>query len=63
MIDEYKTLDNYLAEAVNTACRAINRLYLHKIYKKTYYELLTSNKPKVYFFQVFGYKCFILNKK
>ena len=50
MIDEYKTLDNYLAKAVNTACRAINHLYLHKIYKKTYYELLSGNKPKVDFF-------------
>ena len=30
MLDEYKTPTNYLVEAVNTACRAINRLYLHK---------------------------------
>jgi len=55
--------DNFYAEAVNTVCHAINRLYLHKIYKKTAYELLTSNKPKVDYFQVFGCKCFILNKK
>jgi transposase InsO family protein len=44
MLDEYKTLDNYWAEAVNTACHAINLLYLHKIYKKTSYELLVGNK-------------------
>jgi transposase InsO family protein len=25
MLDEYKTLDNYWAEAINTACHAINR--------------------------------------
>jgi hypothetical protein len=42
MLDEYKTPDNFWAEAVNTACHAINRLYLHKIYKKTAYELLTD---------------------
>jgi hypothetical protein len=31
--------------------------------KKTAYELLTSKKPKVDYFRVFGCKCFILNKK
>jgi transposase InsO family protein len=30
MLDEYKTPDNFWAKAVNTACHAINRLYLHK---------------------------------
>jgi transposase InsO family protein len=63
MLDEYKAPDNFWAEAVHTACHAINRLYLHKIYKKTAYELLTGNKPKVDYFRVFGCKCFILNKK
>jgi hypothetical protein len=63
MLDEYQTPDNFWAEAVNTVCHAINRLYLHKIYKKTAYELLTGNKPKVDYFRVFGCKCFILNKK
>jgi hypothetical protein len=63
MLDEYKTPDNYWAEAINTACHAINRLYLHKYYKKTSYELLTGNKPKVSYFRVFMCKCFILNKK
>ena len=43
MLDEYKTSDQFWAEAVNTACHAINRLYLHKILKKTVYELLTGN--------------------
>jgi transposase InsO family protein len=27
MLDEYKTSDQFWAEAVNTACHAINRLY------------------------------------
>jgi hypothetical protein len=48
---------------VNTACHAINRLYLHRLLKKTSYELLTSNKPNVSYFRVFGSKCYILVKK
>jgi hypothetical protein len=48
---------------VNTACHAINRLYLHRLLKTTSYELLTSNKPNVSYFCVFGSKCYILVKK
>jgi transposase InsO family protein len=29
MLDEYKTLDRFWAETINTACYSINRLYLH----------------------------------
>src|SRR6266508_2901519 len=61
MFDE--TSDQAWAEAVNTACHAINWFYLHKIMKKTAYVLLTGNKPKVHYFRDFGSKCFILNKK
>jgi hypothetical protein len=63
MLDEYKTSDRFWAEAVNTACYAINRLYLHRILKKTSYELLTGKKPNVSYFKVFGSKCFILVKR
>jgi hypothetical protein len=35
MLDEYKTPDRFWAEAINTACYSINRLYLHRILKKT----------------------------
>jgi hypothetical protein len=63
MLDEYKTSDWFWAEAINTACYAINRLYLHQILKKTSYELLTSKKPNVSYFRVFGSKCFILVKR
>jgi hypothetical protein len=48
---------------VNTACHAINRLYLHCLLKKTSYELLTGNKPNISYFRVFGSKCYILVKK
>src|SRR6187551_29684 len=63
MLDEYKTPDNFWAEAVSTACHATNRLYLQKYLNKTPYEILTGNKPKVHYFRVFGCKCYILNKK
>jgi hypothetical protein len=63
MLDDYKTSDSFLAEAINTACHAINRLYLHKLRHKTAYELLTDKKPNMSYFRVFGCKCFILNMK
>jgi hypothetical protein len=58
MLDEYKTLDRFWSEAIN-----INRLYLHRILKKTSYELLTGKKPNDSYFRVFGSKCFILVKR
>jgi hypothetical protein len=63
MLDEYKTPDRFWAKAINTACYSINRLYLHRILKKTSYELLTDKKPNVSYFRVFGSKCFILVKR
>jgi hypothetical protein len=63
MLDEYKTPVRFWAEAINTARYSINRLYLHRILKKTSYELLTGKKPNVSYFRVFGSKCFILVKR
>jgi hypothetical protein len=63
MLGEFKTPERFWSEAVNTACHAINRLYLHCLLKKTSYELLTGNKPNVSYFRVFGSKCYILVKK
>jgi transposase InsO family protein len=63
IIDEYKTPDRFWAEAINTACYSINRLYLHRIIKKTSYVLLTGKKSNVYYFRIFGSKCFILIKR
>jgi reverse gyrase len=45
MLEEYKTLDQFWAEAINTTCYSINRLYLHRILKKISYELLTGKRP------------------
>jgi hypothetical protein len=62
ILDEYNTSDWFWAEAINTACNVTNRLYLHKLLKKTSYELLTDNKPNVSYFRVFESKCYILQK-
>jgi transposase InsO family protein len=63
MLDEYKTPDRFWAKTINTACYSINRLYLHRILKKTSYELLIGKKLNVSYFRVFGSKCFILVKR
>jgi hypothetical protein len=63
MLDEYKTPDRFWAEAINTTCYSINQLYLHRILKKTSYELLNGKKPNVSYFRVFESKCFILVKR
>jgi transposase InsO family protein len=63
MLGEYKMPEQFWLEAVNTACHAINQLYLHCLLKKTSYKLLTGNKPNVSYFRVFGRKCYILFKK
>jgi transposase InsO family protein len=59
MLGEFKTPERFWSEAVNTACHAINWVYLHRLLKKTSYELLTGYS----YFRVFGSKCYILVKK
>jgi hypothetical protein len=63
MLDEYKTSDRFWAKAINTTCHATNRLYLHKLLKKTSYDLLTGNKQNVSYFRVFKSKCYVLQKR
>jgi hypothetical protein len=60
MFDEYMTSDRFWAEAINTACHAVNWLYLHRLLKEMPYELLTGNKPNVSYFRVFGSKGYVL---
>jgi hypothetical protein len=60
MLGEYKMLERFWSEAVNMACQTINQLYLHRLLKKTIYELLTGNKLNVSYFSVSGSKCYIL---
>jgi hypothetical protein len=62
MLAEFKSLYNFWAKAINTACHATNRLYLCKGLNKTPNEILTGNKPNIKYFRVFGCKCFYLKK-
>jgi hypothetical protein len=54
MLGEHKLPEWFWLESMNTACHAINRLYLHHRLKKTTYELLTGNKPNVSYFVYLG---------
>jgi hypothetical protein len=63
MLEEYTTSERFWSEVVNTACHAINHLYLHRLLKKMTYELLTSNKPNVFDFRAFGSKYYVLVKR
>jgi hypothetical protein len=63
MLDEYKTPDRFWAEAINTGCYSINRLYLHRILKKTSYELLTGKKPNVHILESLGANALFLLKE
>jgi transposase InsO family protein len=62
MLSEYNVSDTFWAEAINTACHGSNRLYCHRLLKKTSYELLIGRKPNISYFWVFGCKCYILKK-
>nr|KAJ0205187.1 hypothetical protein LSAT_V11C500233880 [Lactuca sativa] len=54
---------SFWAEAVNTACFTQNRSLIHRIHKKTPYEMLKDRKPDVSYFHVFGCICYILNQR
>nr|KAJ0216892.1 hypothetical protein LSAT_V11C300128750 [Lactuca sativa] len=56
-------LMSFWAEAVNTTCFTQNRSLIHRIHKKTPYEMLKDRKPDVSFFHVFGCLCYILNQR
>jgi hypothetical protein len=62
MLSEYNVSDIFWAEAINTACHALNKLYYHRLLKKTTYELLIGRKSNISYFWVFRYKCYILKK-
>jgi reverse gyrase len=63
MLDEYKTPDRFWAEAINIACYSINRLYLHRILKKTSYELLTGKRPMFHILESLGVNALFLLKE
>jgi transposase InsO family protein len=54
MLDEYKTPDRFWAEAINTACYSINRLYLHRILKKISYDSSLVKSPMFLILEFLG---------
>ena len=63
MFHEYNLPLYFWAEAVNTSCYILNRVFKRPILNKTSYELWNNRKPKISRLRVFGCKCFILNTK
>ena len=51
------------AEAVNTSCYTINRVFLRQGTNKTSYEIWKGKKPNFSHFRVFGCICYILNDR
>jgi hypothetical protein len=49
ILSEYNVLDNFWTKEINTTCHASNRLYCHRLLKKTPYELLIGRKPNISF--------------
>jgi hypothetical protein len=47
MLDDYGTPKKFWAEAINTACHASNRVYIHRLLEKTPYELLIGKKLNI----------------
>ena len=63
MLNSKKLSKRLWAEAVNTACHTINRVYFHLGTKKTSHELWKGRKTNVSYFHVFGSVCYILNDR
>lgn len=53
---------SFWAEAINTACYTINRVYVRPGISQTPYEIWNGRKPLVKYFRVFGSKCSILRE-
>ena len=62
MLSEYNVSQSFWAEAINTTCYHINRLYCHTMKEKTPYKLLNGRKSNFAYFSIFGCKCYILRK-
>lgn len=63
MIRETSIPKYFLANAINTTCYVLNKFIIRSILEKTRYELTKGRKPNIFYFRLFGYKCFILNNK
>jgi hypothetical protein len=60
MLDEHRTPRYFWADAINTACYILNRIFLHSILNLTPFKLCFGCKLSVSHLRPFGYKCFVL---
>ncbi|GJU93011.1 retrovirus-related pol polyprotein from transposon TNT 1-94 [Tanacetum coccineum] len=63
MLNEQSLPQKFWCNAVDTSTYILNRILIKAILGKIPYELLRGRKPTLYYFRVFGSKCFILNTK
>ncbi|GJU22164.1 retrovirus-related pol polyprotein from transposon TNT 1-94 [Tanacetum coccineum] len=63
MLNEQSLPQKFWCNAVYTSTYILIRILIRAILGKTPYELLSGRKPTLYYFRVFGSKCFILNTK
>ncbi|XP_062080702.1 uncharacterized protein LOC133785489 [Humulus lupulus] len=63
MLNSKKLTKHLWAEAINTACYTINRVFLRPGTHKTPYEIWKCKKPNVSHFHVFGSACYILRDR
>ncbi|XP_024010234.1 uncharacterized protein LOC112085266 [Eutrema salsugineum] len=63
MLHGNKVSPRFWAEAINTACYIINRVYVKHGTKTTPYEIWNGKTPNRSYFHIFGCVCYILNDK
>jgi hypothetical protein len=63
MLDEYKTLDRFWAEEINTVCYSINELYLHRILKKHHMNSSPVKSPMFLILEFLGANALFLLKE
>ena len=61
MLCEGNLLKYFWAEAVNTTSYILYYVFTRPIIKKTPYEIWKERKLNIYYFHIFGCKCFVLN--
>ena len=63
ILNSKKLTKRLWAEAVNTICCNINRVYFRPGTSKTPYEIWRGKKPNLGYFHIFGSTCYILNDR
>jgi len=63
MIHGNNVSPRFWAEAVNTACYIVNRVYVRPGTSTTPYEIWKGRSPNLCYFHTFGCVCYVLNDK